>query len=175
MRNYQFNNLTVEQFNNRRGVTLIEMIMAIVIVGVLVGVSSMYVKETIDLWHFLNFRSEVVSQGRIAMIRMGREIRQIRDNLSVYNASAIRFRFDDINGNNIDYQLIGNNLMRNSDVLASGVSSLGFIYYNSSNAVIPVPLVSPTATDIYQISITLFIQSGSQTKTLRSQIHPRNL
>ncbi len=156
-------------------VTLIEMIMAIVIVGALVGISSMYMKETIDLWRFLSFRSEVVSQGRIAMGRMGREIRQIKDNLSVYNASAARFRFDDINSNNIDYQLIGNNLTRNADVLASGVSSLGFIYYDRINSVIPAPLVSPNETDICRISITLRVQSGSQTKTLRLQIYPRNL
>lgn len=158
-----------------KAVTIIELVMVIVIVGILAGVSSMYIKETIDLWSFLTFRNEVVSGGRMALARMGREIRQIKDDLSVYTATASEFEFDDINSNRINYRLAGNNLMRNSDILVSGVNSFTFTYYNKDNQVITTPEVSPDQTDIYRIDITFQIQSGDQAKTLGLQIYPRNL
>ncbi|OGX31978.1 MAG: hypothetical protein A3D27_01995 [Omnitrophica WOR_2 bacterium RIFCSPHIGHO2_02_FULL_46_37] len=158
-----------------KAVTLIELIMAITIVGILTTAASMYIKETIDLWRFVTFRSEVAAQVRTALIRMGREIRQLKDALSVYTATAGRFRFDDINANNIDYQLSGSNLMRNADILAGGVSGLSFTYYDADNNAITAPLVSPSNTDIRRINISLSIQSGTQSKTLTTQVYPRNL
>lgn len=170
---------------DRKGITLIELIMVIMIVGILTSVSSMYIKETIDLWRFLSFRSELVSVGRMALARMTREIRQVRDDLSVYIAEGSRFQFDDVNGNNItysradascNYDINGGYLCRNNNILTSGVNSLTFTYYNESNQDITAqpPLVSPEQTDIYRIELTLQIQSGTQTKTLKSQVFPRN-
>ena len=52
-----------------KGVTLIELIVVMMVVGILTAASSMYIKETVDLWRFLNFRSEVVSQGRMALMK----------------------------------------------------------------------------------------------------------
>lgn len=153
-----------------KGVTLIELIMTITIVGILTAVSSLYIKETIDLWRFLSFRSEAVAQGRTALFRMEREIRQIRDNAAVIAASVSQLRFFDINNVDINFTLSGGDLMRNADILASGASDLTFTYYNSANQAI----VNPT-TDIYRIDISVTIQSGGQSKTLKTQVYPRNL
>ena len=38
-----------------KGVTIIELIMVIIIVGILAGVSSLYIKQVIDQWRFLLF------------------------------------------------------------------------------------------------------------------------
>lgn len=157
-----------------KGVTLIELIMAITIVGILAAVSSLYIKETIDLWRFLSFRSEAVSQGRMALLRMEREIRQIKDNASVSAANSSQFRFLDNNNVDINFNLSGSSLMRNADILSSGASGLTFTYYNRANQVIASPMVSPT-TNIYRIDISITIQSGGQSKTLRTQVYPRNL
>lgn len=156
-----------------KGVTLIELIMVITIVGILTTASSLYIKETIDLWRFLSFRSEAVAQGRTALLRMEREIRQIRDNAAVIAASVSQLRFFDINNIDINFNLSGGDLMRNADILASGVNGLTFTYFNSANQAIS-PIVSPT-TDIYRIDISVTIQSGGQSKTLRTQAYPRNL
>src|SRR3989338_9788431 len=159
----------------RKGVTLIELIMVITVMGILTAVSSMYIKETIDLWRFLTFRSEVTAQVRTALLRMGREIRQIRDDLSVNTANVSQFQFVDINNAAIDYQLSGNNLLRNADILASGVSGLSFTYYDADNQALTVPKVSPDNTDIRRINISLTMESGTESKTLNLQLYPRNL
>jgi len=161
-------------------VTLIELVMVIVIVGVLAGVSSMYIRETINLWRFLTFRSEVVAQGRTALIRMEREIRQVKDKNSISTASATQFQFTDINDNSINFYLSGNNLMRNSDILATNVQSLKFCYYKSDNQPVCSPECGCSVTGaglstIYRVVIELQITSGGQSKTLRSQVYPRNI
>lgn len=59
----------------QKGVTIIELIMGIVIVGTLAGISSMYIKQVMDLWNFISFREETSSQGSAALIRIARELR----------------------------------------------------------------------------------------------------
>ena len=164
-----------------RGVTLIELTMVIVIVGVLAGVSSMYIRETINLWRFMTFRSEVVAQGRSALIRMEREMRQVKDKNSISTASATQFQFTDISDNNINFYLSGNNLMRNSDILAANVQSLKFCYYNKNNQAVCTPVCacsvsgSTLLATIYRIVIEIQITSGGQSNTLKSQVYPRNI
>lgn len=171
--------------NSRRGVTLFEVVMVIAVVGILAGVSSLYIKETVDLWRFMTFRSEVVSQGRIALLRMAREIRQVRDNFSVYAASADRFRFSDVHetvDNKIEYQIADgqlkrilldtNNVQTADNVLATGVTVLQFEYYDMTGQQI-TPVLQPT--NIYWIKITLTLSAGTQSKTLTVMVHPRNL
>jgi prepilin-type N-terminal cleavage/methylation domain-containing protein len=164
------------------GVTLIELVMVITIVGVLAGASAMYIKETIDLWRFLSFRSEVVAQGRTALIRMEREIRQA---VSVSVASANQLQFTKIGDiSSTTFQLTGGNLMRNSDILAANVQSLKFCYYknykspnNNQPVCSPECACSVSGSDlanIYRIVIELKITSGGQSNTLKSQVYPRN-
>jgi prepilin-type N-terminal cleavage/methylation domain-containing protein len=158
-----------------RGLTLIETVMTIAIVGILAGGSMFYIRQVIDLWDFISFRSEIVSQGRMALMRMSREIRQIRNSTSILNANSNRFRFGDVNDVIIDYYFSGSSLMRNSDTQASGVRRVVFTYYNQTSQEIAVPLVSPQNTDIRRVKILLEIFSGSQNKTVETQVWPRNL
>lgn len=173
---------------HNKAVTLIELIMVITIVGILTTVSSMYIKETIDLWRFLSFRSEAVAQGRMAVVRMNREIRQIRDSASIALAdlSQLRFTSLDLNGDNIDdilefYRQAANNELRRifnsspieGDILASGITNLRFTYYNAANTQLTTPVADTT--QIYRIAVEITIQSGTQSKTLRAQVYPRNL
>lgn len=157
-----------------RGITLIELMMVITIVGILAGVSSMYIRETASLWRYITFRNDIVAQGRMALMRLSREVRQVRDDSSVYTAGATQFEFDDSNDNRINYQLSGTDLLRNSDVLADSISSLSFVYFNANNAQITTPDIYPSRTDIRRIEVNLTVQSGDQAKTIKAQVYPRN-
>ena len=166
----------------KKGVTLIELVIVIIIVGVLTGVSALYAREIVDLWRFINFRSEIVSQGRAALMRMEREIRQIGGKASVYAAGSSQLRFHDIYGNDIQYQWLSDPdpsvkgaIMRNGDILVKGVKSLVFTYYDQDNNPIASPPVSPSDTTIKRIGVTFVMLAGDQEKTLSAQIFPRNL
>jgi type II secretory pathway pseudopilin PulG len=167
--------LREDMSKNTRGLTLVEAVMTIAIVGILAGGGMFYIRQVIDLWDFMSFRSEIVSQGRMSLMRMSREIRQIRNSTSIFNANSTRFRFGDVNDVTVDYYFSGSSLMRNSDTQASGVRSVAFTYYNQTSQQIAVPLVSPQATDIKRIKIRLDMFSGNQNKTLETQVWPRNL
>jgi hypothetical protein len=147
--------------------------MVITIVGALSAVASMYIKETIDLWSFMSFRNEVVAQERMAMFTMAREIRQAKDNNSVYNTTnATRFRFQDFNNTTIDYQLVSGNIMRNADVLVNGVTNFTLTYYDANNNLLAAPAFNPT--NIYRVTIDVTVQAGGRAKSLRTQVFPRN-
>lgn len=170
-----------------QGVTLIELIMVIVVVGVLAGGLSLGINEVIELWGFLTFRNEIASQGRMSLMRMGREIRQIKDNSSINVAGAMQFQFDDINDNNItycradadcNYDINGGYLCRNNNIMASEVTNLALTYYAEDNSELTnVPLSAGDRQDVYRIVIILTLSNISVTRTLtlRSQIYPRNL
>ena len=165
----------MNQLVRKSGLTLIELVMTISIVGILVSASMFYIKQVIDLWDFMSFRNEIVSPGMMALTRMSREIRQVNNSTAVLNANSTRFRFTDVNNVIIDYSFSSPNLIRNNDTLASGVSNFTLTYYNLTNQPIANPLVSPQVTDIRLIKIRLNIFSGNQNKTLQTQVYPRNL
>lgn len=169
---------------SKKGLTLIELIVVIIMVGILMSGLSLGIKETIDLWRFLTFRNEIASQGRIALVRMAREIRQIKtrspSNEPIIIANEGRLQFTDIDDLVIGYQLSGNSLMRNSDILADNASNLTFCYYDRDKNEICSPACSCDVpggqlSDVEIIGVRLEVQSGGQSMTLRSQVYPRNL
>jgi len=168
----------------KKGVTIIELIMGIVIVGTLAGISSMYIKQVMDLWNFISFREETASQGSTALIRIARELRQAND-ITTADAANLIFSADlDANGTDDSVQYLRNaaselrrvfnsNNSGLGDILSSGISGLDLTYYDANNSALARP-VSDTG-EIKRIKIELAVQSGSQTKTLKTQIWPRNL
>lgn len=179
---------TIRDTQYAKAVTIIELIMAITIVGILATVSSLYIKETVDLWRFLSFRSEAVAQGRTALIRMDREIRQIKDpaSIAIADLSQLRFTSLDLSGDGNDdtvefYRDAATNELRRifngnpaqGNALASGIANLAFTYYTAAGAALSAPVADTT--QIYRVAIEINIASGTQTKTLKAQVYPRNL
>lgn len=158
-----------------RGLTLIEIVITTAVVGIIVAVSSMYIVEVIRLWNFMFFRNEVVSQARISLMRMTREIRQVYNQSSILSAEISRFYFNINNTTSIDYNIVGNNLMRNNDTLATGITNLTFVYYNNTSTSGGIPTPVADTSQIYLINITLEVESGTQKKLLRAYVFPRNL
>jgi len=158
----------------KSGVTLIELVMVVVAVGVIVGVATMYIKEVVDLFSFMSFRTELVSDARLSLARMSREIRQVKNATAIQAADIGRFQFTDINDQAIDYYLSGESLMRNADILAAGVRTLSFGYYNATGTVLAVPVDAYNLTMIRGVSVLADIVSGTQNKVLKTQVYLRN-
>ena len=162
----------------RQGFTLVELIIVITIVGIIAGVVGSILLKAIDAWTFKFKRNDILWDGRLAINRMVREIREIKDLASVTTASGSEFRFLNVDDADITYNLSSTDLNRTEDgvtnLLAEDVSSLSFTYYDSNGSTISAPTVSPSDTDIRRVRIDLTLTKGGENVYLQSQGVPRN-
>lgn len=159
----------------RKGVTLIELVVAIVITGILAGLGGMLVRQVVDSWNTVSSRSEAAAQMNIALGRMSRQIRSIKDPVSVFIAASDSFKFRRNDGLNITYNVSGSDLLENGVVLSGSVKRLNFTYYNATGAVLPAPDVYPDDTDVRRVGIELEIISRAGNKARSVTVRPRNL
>lgn len=185
---------------NQKGVTLIEMVLSIVILSLIAYVVTdafVYSSRSVLTG---NQARDATQEGRIAVDRMIREIRNIRDKKCVVVASDSRFSFIDENNNTIDFNWAGaqgtpltraengvpNTLVGGVDNVLPG--SPLFKYYDSTDVkprnVIANPCAGPgtcaaacgstNPTPIWSVSVDLIAKSGSESMEFRSEVHPVN-
>jgi prepilin-type N-terminal cleavage/methylation domain-containing protein len=160
----------------RKGYTLIEAIMVMAIIGIIAGIGIPIILETADAWSFASrFQDYAVQSSLVTMGRMSREMRRLRDDVSITTASSDTFGFIDTQNNAITYTRSGNSLMRNTDILANNVSGLTFTYYDDAETILATPLVNPQHTDIRLVRVELNILAGSNTLPFRFTVRPQNL
>ena len=120
---------------NQKGATLIELVISVVVLGIIAYILTdtfVYSSRSILAG---NSARNATQGGRLAIDRMTREIRNIRDNNCVSMATGTTVSFVDAVNNSITYMWAGpgNSLMRNGNVLVDNVSNLTFTYYDSAN------------------------------------------
>ena len=123
-------------------------------------------------------RKEALDQARIAMERMTREIRNLRDSDDVIASSTSQFNFTDVNGSNIDFNYSSPNITRNSATLATNITSFSFAYIRAdgtSDASFVDSDPDNPATDAKRIRITVTAMVSNEPVTLQSEVWPRNL
>ncbi|MDO9464609.1 MAG: prepilin-type N-terminal cleavage/methylation domain-containing protein [bacterium] len=163
---------------DKKGFTIIELIMVIVITGIIAGITAMLLLQVMNVYSFVTVREVILSDGELAMGRMSREIRQIEDVYSIYKADSEEIEFEDAYYNLINFRRSGGSLLRNSDELATDLTSLTFQYTTSDGN---PPVVNDPATpeeeetNIKRIQINLTIKKGDEEIALQSQVYPRNL
>ncbi len=161
-----------------KGFTLIELVIVISVVGIISVIIGSMLLGTIKAWTFKFNRNDILWDGRLAINRITREIRAVRDTASVTTASAAQFRFIDTNNVDITYSLSSTNLNRTengtANLLAGNVSSLAFTYYDANENTIAIPSVSPSATNIRRVRINLTLTKNGQNVYLQSDSVPRN-
>lgn len=175
--------------NPRSGYTLFELIMVVILVGIMFLATAPLMVEISRGWQLATIRTDMSESAVVAMDRIGREIRQIRDNASIVTASASTFRFVDLSNNDITFSLSGGNLVRTingvSNQLANNVSSLTFTYYNDKYTTALTPTSVPpiscsanclgTATNIKSIVVNFTLTSGGTNLALQDGVFPRRL
>lgn len=163
-----------EMAAHERGFTVIELIMTMLVLSVVVIGVALFINPLMDLTIQKHFMNDYVAESRLALLRMQRDISQIKDDASVTAATASQLSFTDTNNNAISYALSAGNLLRNSVVLTSGVTSFQITYWDSTNTLLAPPTIVPE-TDIARIQILLSVASGGNATTQRILVRPRNL
>lgn len=123
----------------RNGFTLIEFLMVALIVGIISVVISQILFEGYKNFLTAKDIDEVSYQGWLAVQRISEDVHRIRSANDITTISSSVFTFTDVNGTSVTYQLSGSLLNRNSQTLASGISTLNFTYLNSAGATTSTP------------------------------------
>jgi prepilin-type N-terminal cleavage/methylation domain-containing protein len=162
----------------RKGFSLIEFIIVITVLAVITSLAISLLVAIADAWVLHRQRRQMTEAGQIAIDRMAREIRRVRDRNSFTTAAASSLRFTDIDSTDITFDLSGTTLRRTLggvtiNPLADNVSALTFTYYDSAGATLSAPVATPSNIRRIQVDIT-FTYSGSNFY-LRSQVAPRRI
>jgi prepilin-type N-terminal cleavage/methylation domain-containing protein len=170
-----------------RGFTMVEMVIVIVVVGAIFAIGALVLGRAFESYDLTRKTTDVDWQGRVAMERMARELRNARSatatDLWLSGASpAAEIRFNDIDGNAVCFRLSGSTLQRSADgpggtcgttnpqpladnVVANGLS---FYYYRNDGTA-----ETTTAANVYYITVTLQVTEGNITETYRVTVQPQ--
>lgn len=157
--------------NKKAGFTLIEIIMAVAIAGIIVSIFAVVINSGIGAWVFIKGQRNIMMETRGVMKRMVREIRRTNSADDINAFTSTQYEFDDIDNNRINYQQDGTDLKRNGAVFLSNLASPGgleFVYLDASG--------EATALDvaIRTVQITLVVEDGENRVRLRGAAGIRN-
>lgn len=172
-----------KNLSQERGFSLMEMIIAIIIMAVLSMGTLLFTKPIIQLWGNQNFHQGPAMEARFGLVRMVREMDQLRNITSVLTANSTTYKFVDGNNNTITYAYANGTLTRSVGTgsptarnFITGLSAFAFSYQDKNNAVLATPTVgSGITTNIRTIVISLTVTVASRTLQVSVTAHPRNV
>jgi prepilin-type N-terminal cleavage/methylation domain-containing protein len=167
---------------SQKGFSLIELIIVIITVGIIAAATAPIFMSGFDAFFWMRDATDTQAQGELAIDRVAREIRAIDpsvdfDSTALPTASQIKFKFPKYDGTSttewVTYALQGTNLMRNTDLLASNVTSLVFSYTKQDGTTLTPPLTLPQANSIWLVQITLQVSGSQSSSSLRTTVFLR--
>ena len=167
-----------------RGFTLIEMIIVIVVLGAIFAVGGLVLGRAFESYSLTTATTDVDWQGRVALERMVRELREARSatTADLDMTSGTQIWFIDRAGSGVCFyrDAATGRLMRSSaasvatcttaspqplaDNIAAG--GLNFFYYRNNGN------VAASAAQVYYISLTLNVVDGQINETYRASVKP---
>jgi len=149
---------------NSKGMTLIETIVVIVLLGIIGLFTFDFVGKGVETYIIASNQAGLLAEAKLATERMVREIRDANNILAPASGSSsnsINFTKEHTaldGATDITFQLSGGTLQRNSEPLAGNVSN--FNVTNNSNEI--------------KLELTLSL-AGGENVTLHTKAYPKNL
>lgn len=174
------------KFRTHKGFTLIELVITMTLIGIIAYIVAIALSTGIKAYFTTDFRKEALDQTRIAMERMTREIRNLRDSDDVGASSGTQFCFTDTEGTQINYSYSGSDIKRDTGncapgsgaTLSTNITSFSFSYIRAngtSDAGFVDTDPDDPATDTKRIRITFTATISTEPVTLQSEVWPRSL
>lgn len=164
-----------------RGFSLAELTIVIVVVSVAAFLFSGMFVEAVRSYRFVDVEKGMLGESRYAEERIVRELKRVRDKTSITAATARTLAFVDRDAVPVSLSwsgVKGDPLLyaRNgvAQELCSGVDSLAFAYWKSDGTV-AAPIVAPSPTDIWRVSVFLRLANGAQSVSAMTGAFVRTL
>jgi prepilin-type N-terminal cleavage/methylation domain-containing protein len=161
----------MHRLHKQSGLTLIELVTVIIIMGIIAAISSNLILEGATTYYKARDMFIGYWQGNVAMQRFARDMGKIRSSNDILTATPTNLVFNDINGNSVSYLLSGSSISINGNTLADGIdlanSSLSYFDNNS--------LSTSTLSSIRYIKLQLKITKNNTSYTTINTVYPRNL
>lgn len=164
---------------SRRGFTLIEMLCAMVVIGLIATLAAGFVIQASSSFTVAGTGAQVLLEANSAMDRISRELRGIQLSSGSLNVSSI-------SSSSISYNS-GSSITLNSGTLslttptsgssplAVGVTSFTLEALDNQGTLLTLPLASPATSTIQRLRITVTLTRGTTSETLRTVVFPRAL
>jgi MSHA biogenesis protein MshO len=155
------------------GFTLIEIVVTIVLLSIIGGIAAMIIMQGARGYSAGSQLDNLHYQARLAMERMEREMRLIRNQGSdITMMMATNLQFIDVNSAPTGFSWTAPMLSRwngtGYDTLATGITALSFTYLQQDG------VTAATAANVWFINISMTSQQGSDMLVMQSRVHPRN-
>ncbi len=158
--------------NTGAGFTLVECVVVILIVGVISSVLAVIILKGVGVFDSIVTRESLIEEAEFSMEKMTREIRNIKSTAGIAEADSDRFRFIDVNGDDITYSTENGMLVRNGKLLSGDLHFLSFSYFDGGGGALSAPVENPG--DIKAIELELILSKRSREVGFATKIRPRN-
>ena len=166
-----------------KGFTLIEIIIAILLVGILFAIGTNFMVFLVETYLISKSRNIMGSDQQLMLARFTRDLRRVRNELSFISANPNSLSFVNQDGDIIAYDLGGSFIRRGVNGtynnLAGNATSLNITYrddYNNLLSTIQVGSTIPTNIRLVQANVSFEAAEGkARPFPARYKVHPRNV
>ena len=158
---------------NQNGLTLLEIIFVIVIFAIISVFIGQILNSGTQVAQNATGNDEGFQLARLALQRIVREVRQLKNENSILSAVASSLQFIDLDDNQITIAYAAGKIAINNDIVAENVTSFSFEYYNKAGSELSAPVGTPSS--IWTIKINQVLQTQERTISLSTFVFPRNL
>lgn len=157
----------------KKGMTLIELAIVLVVVGILVGTVTPFFKVSIDSYFTVRTQKDLLQAARIGLNRMMSELRQLEGSLDITYGSSTRIDFDySILGENITYDFYNGQVIREGQKLIGNVQNFIIRYYTPDGTEKSTPFGWDS--DVWRIQIEMEVGTEGKSLQIRGQSSPRS-
>ena len=164
----------------KKGITLIELIIVIVLLSILVGFVSWVFVVGLRSWSSGKDRADIRQSSNLALERMVRELSQA-SSFTIAQAGQVKFVADlddDGTDETVTFSVSNSELFSDTDgtatVLAPDVQAFGLLYRDLNNVIMTFPISGGDRDNIRVIIISLTLNKADETINLSSSAYARN-
>ena len=150
------------------GFTLIELVATMLILGIISVVLGRIMFHAFETFQAANDITETDWTGFVSLTRIVDDLRTMRSANNMTSMQSSALSFIDVNGNSVQYQLSGTSLLRNSQIMATGIAGLSFTYLDKNGA------TTGAAAAVNYIKINLIAAEGNLAQTFSTMAAIRN-